>query len=325
MLHQDTTVTFPFTVMDIVLAGRYHKLGRFRPEGPEDYAVARKYMDYTDTLRLEKRIINSLSGGERQRVLFARVLAQETDLILLDEPSSSMDIAYEEQLFKYSSELSREGKAVIAAVHDLKTAVRYCSRLVMMKDGRIIADGSPEAVITRENLRFSYGVEALVYKNRITGLVDFHISAAGSERKNVKVHVIGGGGSASGIIRLLFESGYSVTAGVFSHGDSDLACAEVFGIETLACRPFSEIDDDAFERNIELIKKADITILCDMPFGQQNIRNLEAAGYAADLIMIEDGNPRNRDFTGGKALSIYDGLKEKAVVVESARLHEVLP
>src|SRR5690606_17607089 len=120
MLHQDTTVTFPFTVMDIVLTGRYHKLGRFRPETTEDYAVARRCMEYTDTLKLENRLINTLSGGERQRALFARVLAQETDLILLDEPSASLDIAYEEQLFKYARELSDNGKAVIAAVHDLK-------------------------------------------------------------------------------------------------------------------------------------------------------------------------------------------------------------
>lgn len=325
MLHQDTTVAFPFTVMDIVLAGRYHKLGRFRPEGPEDYAAARRYMEYTDTLKLEKRLINTLSGGERQRVLFAKVLTQETDLILLDEPSSSMDIAYEEQLFKYSYELTREGKTVIAAVHDLKTAVRYCSRLVMMKDGRVIADGEPEAVITRENLRLSFGVEALVYRNRITGLIDFHISAGNSDKRNVKIHVIGGGGSASGVIRQLFERGYSVTAGVFSHGDSDLGCADVFGIKTLACRPFSEIDDDVFNENVQLIKAADMTILCDMPFGRQNIRNLEAAKHASALVIIEDEDPKNRDFTGGMALELYYGLRDKAVVVESARLHEVLP
>ena len=98
MLHQDTTVMFPFTVLDIVLTGRYHRLGRFRPETPGDYAVARRCMEYTDTLKFENRAINTLSGGERQRALFARVLAQETDLILLDEPSASLDIAHVEQL-----------------------------------------------------------------------------------------------------------------------------------------------------------------------------------------------------------------------------------
>lgn len=325
MLHQDTTVAFPFKVLDIVLTGRYHKLGRFKPESTEDYTAARKYMGYTDTLKLENRMINTLSGGERQRVLFAKALAQETDLMLLDEPSASLDIAYEEQIFKYSSDLCSKGKTVIAAVHDLKTAVRHCSRLVLMKDGRIIADGPPESVITQENLRLAYGVNALVYRNRITGLVDFHLSAGNGSRKSMKVHVIGGGGSASGVIRQLFENGYTVTAGVFSHGDSDLGCADVFGIRALSCRPFSEIDDETLKENIDLVKAADMTILCDMPFGCQNIRNLEAASHAPALIIIEDGEPDNRDFTGGAALSIYNGLKKKAVTVNSARLHEVLP
>ncbi len=325
MLHQDTSVAFPFKVLDIVLTGRYHKLGRFKPEGTEDYAAARKYMGYTDTLKMENRMINTLSGGERQRVLFAKALAQETDLILLDEPSASLDIAYEEQIFKYSADLCGNGKTVIAAVHDLKTAVRYCNRLILMKDGRIIADGPPESVITQENLRLAYGVNALVYRNRITGFVDFHLSGGNDTKRGMKVHVIGGGGSASGVIRQLFENGYTVTAGVFSHGDSDLGCADVFGIKALSCRPFSEIDDDTQKENIDLVKAADLTILCDMPFGHQNIRNLEAASYAPSLVIIEDGEPGSRDFTGGTALSLYEGLKKRAVTANSARLHEVLP
>jgi len=325
MLHQDTTVTFPFTVLDIVLTGRYHLLGRFKAERPADYEAARRYMEYTDTLGLEGRLINTLSGGERQRVLFAKALAQETDLILLDEPSASMDIAYEEQTFRYSAELCRNGKTVIAAVHDLKTAVRFCSRLILMKDGRIIADGAPEMVVTRQNLLKAYGVNALVYKNRISGQVDFHIPGQAENRRDKLVHVIGGGGSASGVIRQLFEGGYSITAGVFAHGDSDLGCTDVFGIPTLVCQPFSEIDDETFQKNIEMIRAADFTILCDMPFGQQNIKNLKAAANAGKLIIIEDGKPENRDFTGGKALLEYNALKGNAVVIESARLHEVLP
>lgn len=325
MLHQDTTVAFPFTALDVVLTGRYHMLGRFRAERPSDYAAARRYMEYTDTLALEDRLINTLSGGERQRVFFAKALAQETGLILLDEPSASMDIAYEEQTFRYSAELCGSGKTVIAAVHDLKTAVRFCSRLILMKGGRIIADGTPETVVTRENLSQAYGVNALVYKNRITGLVDFHIPGQPANGRDRQVHVIGGGGSASGIIRQLFEGGYKVTAGVFAHGDSDLGSIGVFGITALVCQPFSEIDEGTFQKNVELIKAADFTILCDMPFGQLNMKNLKAAAFAKKLIIIEDEKPENRDFTGGKALLDYNALKEHAIVVDSARLHEVLP
>lgn len=325
MLHQDTIVAFPFSVLDIVLTGRFHQLGRLRAESAEDYRTARRYMGYTDTLQFETRPINTLSGGERQRVLFAKVLTQETELILLDEPSASLDIAHEEQIFKYSAELCQSGKTVIAAVHDLKTAVRFCTRLILMKDGRIIADGTPEAVVTQENLSEAYGVNALVYKNRISGLVDFHIPGQASKGRSIRVHVIGGGGSASGVIRQLYEKGFIITSGVFAHGDSDLGCTEVFGVRALVCQPFSEIDDEALKENIDLVKAADITVLCDMPFGYQNMRNLEAAAEASKLVIIEDENPESRDFTGGRALSIYKVLKERAIVIEAVRLHEVLP
>ncbi len=324
LMHQDTSVSFPFSAMDIVLSGRYPHLPRLRGEGREDYAIARKYMEYTDTLGLEERPITQISGGERQRVLFARTLAQETDIILLDEPAASLDIAYEEQIFRYACELCGAGKTVIAAVHDLKAAARYCGRLILLKEGRIIADGPPEEVLTSDNLSAAYGVNALVYRNRISGRLDYYIHGMERETTGTKVHVIGGGGSASGVIRLLFEHGCHITAGVFAHGDSDLGCAEIFGIECLSCQPFSEISEDAYEANVEKIRGAEITVLCDMPFGIQNLKNLMAARYAQKLVIIEDTDPAGRDFTGGSAAELYGGLREKAVIVTSARLHEVL-
>lgn len=324
LMHQNTTITFPFPALDIVLTGRYPHLKRTRGESREDYDIARKYMNYTDTLKFEKKPITRISGGERQRVLFAKVLTQETGLILLDEPTASLDIAHEEQIFKYSAELCSQGRTVIAAVHDLKVAANYCTRLVLMKDGRIIADGLPEEVLTAENLSLAYDVNALVYRNKVTGHLDFFIHGRENASAGKSVHVIGGGGSASGIMRLLFEYGGRVTAGVFAHGDSDLSCAEIFGIRCLVGEPFSEISEECHRQNIELIKKADITILCDMPFGIQNIRNLEAAQNARRLILIEDEKPEGRDFTGGRAMELYSRLRENAAVTTEARLHEVL-
>ena len=324
LMHQNTSITFPFRVIDVVLAGRYPYLNRISGETREDYSIARRNMGYTDTLKFETRPITQISGGERQKVLFAKVLTQETDLILLDEPAASLDIAHEEQIFKYSCEMCKTGKTVIAAVHDLKTASRYCTKLVLMKDGCIIANGAPEEVLTSENLSLAYGVSALVYKNRITGLLDFHIHGNEMNKHGKSIHVIGGGGSAAGIMRLLFENGFKITAGVFGHGDSDLNCAEVFGIKCLVCHPFSEIDEESCQANIDIIQKADMTILCDMPFGIQNYRNLEAAQYAQKLIIIEEDDPSGRDFTGGRALEIYMKLRSNAVVSTLARLHEVL-
>ncbi len=325
LMHQNTQIGFPFPAREVVLMGRYPYLKRMQRESKEDYKIARKNMEYTDTEKLEDCVINEMSGGERQRVLFAKTLTQETDIILLDEPTASLDITYQEQIFKYSRELSEQGKTVVAAMHDLKIAAKYCTRLVLMNNGRIVADGSPEEVLTSQNLSCVYGVNALVYKNRITGLMDIYIHKFNEKNKAVRFHVIGGGGTAGSVIRQLYEQGYYISAGVFSQGDSDIASAEVFGVDYLMEQPFSSISDELFDKNLLYVKDAHTTILCNMPFGLQNIRNLEAAEQAQKLVIIEDDLPETRDFTGGKALEIYNRLKRRAVaVIDSSRLHEIL-
>ncbi len=325
LMHQNTSIGFPFPAIDIVMNGRYPYLKRLQRESREDYNIAKQNMIYTDTDRFENSPVTQMSGGERQRVLFAKVLTQETDIILLDEPTASLDITYQEQIFKYSRDLSGGGKTVIAAIHDLKTAARYCTRLVLMNAGEIVADGSPEEVLTSDNLSGVYCVNALVYKNRITGLLDVYIHGDGNRNTSMRLHVIGGGGSASGVLRQLYEHGYVATAGVFSHGDSDIGSAEVFGMKYLVEKPFSEISDQLYQENISNIKNSHITILCNMPFGVQNLRNLEAAKYSPKLVIIEDDAPETRDFTDGKATMLYNDLKkDAAAVITSAQLHEVL-
>lgn len=325
LMHQNTDIGFPFPAIEVVIMGRYPYLKRLQKESKEDYHFAKKNMEYTDTLKLENSPITEMSGGERQRVLFAKTLTQDTEIILLDEPTASLDITYQEQIFKYSKELSRQGTTVIAAIHDLKIAARYCTRLVLMNEGEIVADGIPEDVLTSENLTKVYCINALVYRNRITGLLDIYIHKLDSRKRDKRIHVIGGGGSASGIMRQLYEQGYYTTAGVFSHGDSDISAAEVFGIEHLVEKPFSDISDELDENNIAFIKNSHMTILCNMPFGNQNLRNLHAAKYAEKLVIVEDDGPQTRDFTDGKAIEIYNQLKKTAAaVINSAQLHEVI-
>ncbi len=323
LMHQDTFMSFPFPVVDVVLMGRYPHIGRFKNESRKDYKVARYNMELTDTINLEKRHITNISGGERQRVLFAKTLTQETNIILLDEPTASLDISYQEQIINYARKLADEGKTVIAAVHDLKIAARYCTKIVLLKDGSILAKGTPEEVITRENLSDAYDVNSIVYRNNVTGYLDFHIIKRDRVRKQ-NIHVIGGGGSASGIMRYLFENGYGITTGVLWRGDSDQSFADVFGIETVICEPFCEISDEVQRVNINLIKKSDITILCNMPFGKHNIKNLESAKGAQKLIIVEDEVVEGRDYTKGAALTLYNELKQFATITTSARLHEVL-
>ncbi|MCM1992292.1 ABC transporter ATP-binding protein [Oceanirhabdus seepicola] len=175
LMNQNTSISFAFPCGEIVMMGRYPYSRTFGGFTKEDSEIVNKYMNFTDTINFKDRLITQLSGGERQRVLFAKVLAQETDVILLDEPTASLDITHEEQIFKYSKELSDKGKTVIAAVHDLRIAIKYCSKLVLLDKGGIVKEGTAEEVITEENLKTAYGINSQVYFNTVSNSLDFFV------------------------------------------------------------------------------------------------------------------------------------------------------
>ena len=159
-----------FTALELVLMGRTPHLGLLQGEGQADLEAARRAMLATETWELADRRIGELSGGERQRVLVARALAQETPLLLLDEPTAHLDIGHQAATLRLMARLCRsEGKAVLAAVHDLTLAGQFCHRLVMLHQGRVVAEGSPAEVLTPERLRQVYGASVHVLPHPVTG------------------------------------------------------------------------------------------------------------------------------------------------------------
>ncbi|WP_300340437.1 ABC transporter ATP-binding protein [Fusobacterium sp.] len=174
-MNQNSNIGFDFPCIDIVTLGRYPYLKRFQEYSKEDIKKAEYYMEQTNTLKFRNRMITELSGGERQRVLFAKTLTQESEIILLDEPTASLDMKYEEEMFTIMSKLKAKNKSVIVIAHNLRVAIKYCTRLIMMSEGEIVADGSPEMVITEENLRNIYGIKAKVYRNKYNEQIDFCI------------------------------------------------------------------------------------------------------------------------------------------------------
>lgn len=321
LMHQNTTVTFPFPAEEIVLMGRYPHLKRTQSMSSKDRGIAKKHMEFTDTYKLKHKPINQMSGGERQRVLFAKVLTQETDIILLDEPTASLDITHEEQIFKYSKELSLKGKTIIAAVHDLKIAAKYCTKLVLMSEGRIRAVGMPQDVLTSDNLKEAYKVNAVVYDNPFSNLIDFYIYEKKEEHK--KVHLICGGGSGGKIMHYLFNAGYKLSCGILGYGDTDLITAEIMGIKAVKNKPFNDVSKDIIDENIEYIRDSDITIITNIYIGNQNIDNLRMAKYSENLIIIEDTSIEDRDFTDGEGKKIYEELKKKARVIRSNEISNI--
>jgi iron complex transport system ATP-binding protein len=158
---QETHTTFDFSVIDMVLMGRYPHLGSFELEGAADQAIAREALAATGTASLEARPFATLSGGEKQRVVIASALAQASDMLLLDEPTASLDLGYQIDIAALLRRLNTErGTTLIVSTHDLNLAAALCEQIVLLKSGRVIAHGSTDATLTTENIRVLYDVDA---------------------------------------------------------------------------------------------------------------------------------------------------------------------
>jgi iron complex transport system ATP-binding protein len=158
---QETHPAFDYTAMEMVLMGRHPHLGAFELEGPRDLAIAHDAMTATGTADLARRAYMTLSGGEKQRVIIASALAQEADVLLLDEPTASLDLRYQIDIASLLRRLNRErGVTMIMATHDLNLAASICDTLVLMRDGRVQAHGTAGEVLTSATVRELYGVDA---------------------------------------------------------------------------------------------------------------------------------------------------------------------
>ncbi len=158
---QETHSAFDFSVMDMVLMGRYPHLGPFNLEGATDLAIAREALEATGTEKFAERGFSTLSGGEKQRVVIASALAQASDILLLDEPTASLDVGYQLEIASLLKRLNGERQtAMIVCTHDLNLAASLCNRVVLLDRGRILAQGDTRATLTVDHVRALYGVEA---------------------------------------------------------------------------------------------------------------------------------------------------------------------
>jgi ABC-type cobalamin/Fe3+-siderophores transport system ATPase subunit len=170
LVPQETHAPFDFTVLDIVLMGRYPHLGTFALEGPADLAIARQALASTGTSAFEARPFATLSGGEKQRVVIASALAQSPELLLLDEPTASLDLGHQLDVQLLLAALNRERRVtMVLSTHDLNLAAALCRHLILLRDGRVIARGPTEEVLTPETVRALYGVDADVHRHPIAG------------------------------------------------------------------------------------------------------------------------------------------------------------
>lgn len=181
LVPQIAPYTQGFTAFELVLMGRYPHLGRFQVEGQADDRIARNAMRLTETDQFETRTTETLSGGERQRVFLARAVAQQPQVLLLDEPTSNLDILHQLKILTLVRQLVDDGLTAIAAIHDLNLAARFCDRLVLISGGRVVADGPAEDVLTPELIESAFGVESAIYREPVTGALAISLIAPAGE------------------------------------------------------------------------------------------------------------------------------------------------
>ena len=156
---QEHETAFDFTVKEVIRMGRHARKGLLEADNAEDDALMEQVLARTGLNPIQEQSFLTLSGGEKQRVLIARALVQDTPCLILDEPTNHLDIKYQLELMELVKSL---GRTMLAAIHDLNIAAQYCDRLYAIKDGHIVASGTPEKMLTPELIRSLYEVEAKV-------------------------------------------------------------------------------------------------------------------------------------------------------------------
>ncbi|WP_084361339.1 heme ABC transporter ATP-binding protein [Herbiconiux solani] len=167
VLLQQNGVFFPFSVREVVEMGRAPWQGT--PRDADDDRVVDESLALTETTRFQSRPLPSLSGGERARASLARILAQETGILLLDEPTAALDLRHQEDVLRIARNRARAGDCVVVVLHDLSLAAAYADRIVLIHDGRVVADGAPDAVLTGELLSRVYDLPVEVMRHPVTG------------------------------------------------------------------------------------------------------------------------------------------------------------
>ena len=341
---QELHMPFAFTVEHMVSLGRTPFVNFFGSQTRHDDEIVQDAIQATGIDSLAQRVFNHLSGGERQRVMIAMALAQQPQLLLLDEPTSHLDIKYQIETLELVQRLNQErGVTVIAAMHDLNLAARYFPRLILFQRG-VVADAGPAEVLEPRLLSRVYGINVQV--GILRGAEHLSVlppSDEVSEEEGVssvqpQVLVMAGGGSGELLMRALADAHIPFIAGALNIGDSDHTLALRLADEVITEQPYAPISLPVLEQVQRSLTRVHMLVLCPMPIGPGNVALLREAVTAAQrgvsVILLNpvdhtsaseaithDGEQSQgetmaaRDYTGGEGLKLLEDLLQAGAVV----------
>ncbi len=322
---QAFSLDFSFTVEEMAEMGRYAQSARDPHGDPATDAESpvTAALRATGLLDLADRPVTQLSGGERQRALIAQTLAQDTPTLLLDEPLNNLDLNHQLETMQLLRTLNSEGRTVAIVLHDLNMAAQYCDGLVLLDHGLVAAQGSPEEVLDPRLILEIFKTRVTVHRQGRRPYVTpvWSEPAITPSRHLPGVHVVAGGGAASGLIEELVMRGSTPTVGVVSVFDTDYATAQTYELEIVSAPPFEAFSADTMLEFDRFAKQADVIVIAPVFFGQGNLAplrsTLEAAKRGVQVIVIDQPPIGERDLSGGEAAALIAELQSHgALVVE---------
>jgi iron complex transport system ATP-binding protein len=277
---------FAFSARAFVEMGRHPHLGRLASLGPEDRAVVDDVMVRTDTARLATERVDELSGGDLQRLTLAQALAQQPQVLLLDEPTSHLDLNHALQVLDLVRSLADEGMAVLGVFHDLGIAARYADRIAVVAEGAVRPPAPPREALDARAVAEVFGVRAVVHTDPVTGSLAVTPVLRGADLASTSgrptVGLVCGSGAGAALMGQLARAGFPIVAGALNRGDVDHAVAETIGARYVDLPPFAEVDAAAEEAVRDAYAQAACVAVCRTPFGRPNVPNLRAALAAGD-------------------------------------------
>jgi iron complex transport system ATP-binding protein len=310
---QESGIPFAYSVYDIVMMGRNPHIPRFRQPSAQDHEVVIQALKQTGTIELAERSITLLSGGEKQRVLIARVLAQEPELLLLDEPFAHIDMHHQHELIRLIRNTTKTKRAVIGVFHDINLAASYCDHLILLHKGVIRASGTPREILQEDLIQDVFKISSVIGENPVTGSPHLYVTRPIPKITEHGKHIviISGGGTGAPLISQLACAGYQLSCGVLSDNDADCQIARRYGLNFIHEPPFSKITLEHESLLLEEVHKADWVIVTAMPVGwgnYPNLRVLEQIPAGKIILVLPDTDPSIPDFTGGAAINLLNRL-----------------
>jgi iron complex transport system ATP-binding protein len=323
VLPQSAPQTFSFTARQFVEMGRHARVSRFGGLRPADVVAVDRALALTDTSGLAGEPVDTLSGGDLQRLTLAQALAQEPEVLLLDEPTSHLDLNHRLQVLDVVRGLAdglggAAPLAVVAVFHDLDMAARYADRLAVVADARLMVADSPERVLTASMLADVFGVRAVIGRDPVTGAVRVLPVVRAEERgaaRGVSALVISGSGTGAAVMRRLAVAGFDVRAGALARGDTDEQVATSLDAPLVPLAPFGAMGPDEESAVRRAVSEADVVVVVATPFGPANLANLRSISRCAARVVLVGSLTTEHDFADGEALRLWNELERRGAVL----------